>query len=55
MAATAASEYSWVDLEEEGLPIIGGVFTHYFASALDNPEAGANGDGWVSVQEAAAD
>lgn len=53
IAAVAASELGWAGLEEEGLPIIGGVFTHYFTDALDNPDADADGDGLVSVQEAA--
>jgi hypothetical protein len=40
-------------LEEEGLPIIGNVFTYYFAAAFDEPDADTDGDGLVSVQEAA--
>lgn len=54
VAAVAGDEYAWSGLEEEGLPIIGGVFTHYFAAAFDNPDADADGDGIVSVQEAAS-
>jgi len=53
IAAVAGDEYSWSGLEEEGLPIIGGVFTHYFAAAFDDPDADSDGDGLVSVQEAA--
>jgi hypothetical protein len=53
IAAVAGDEYGWSGLEEEGLPIIGGVFTHYFAAAFDDPDADADGDGLVSVQEAA--
>jgi hypothetical protein len=53
VAAVAGDEYGWSGLEEEGLPIIGGVFTHYFAAAFDDPDADADGDGIVSVQEAA--
>ena len=53
VASAAENEYGWKGLEEEGLPIIGGVFTHYFADALENPAADANGDGMISVQEAA--
>jgi hypothetical protein len=53
VAAVAGDEYAWSGLEEEGLPIIGGVFTHYFAAAFDDPDADADGDGMVSVQEAA--
>jgi hypothetical protein len=53
IAAVAGDEYGWSGLKEEGLPIIGGVFTHYFASAFQVPEADTNGDGQVSAQEAA--
>ena len=35
------------------MPIIGGVFTYYFSAALNDPNADVNGDGTVSVQEAA--
>jgi len=54
IAAVAGDEYGWSGLEEEGLPIIGGVFTHYFAAAFDDPQADADGNGMVSAQEAAA-
>ncbi|MGD8466328.1 MAG: caspase family protein [Anaerolineae bacterium] len=53
IAAVDGNEYAWSGLEEEGLPIIGGVFTHYFAAAFDQPGADEDGDGWVSAQEAA--
>jgi len=53
IAAVAGDEYGWSGLEEEGLPIIGGVFTHYFVLAFQDPEADTDGDGQVSVQEAA--
>jgi hypothetical protein len=53
IAAVAGDEYGWTGLEEEGLPIIGGVFTHYFAAAFGDPEADSDADGLVSVQEAA--
>ena len=53
IAAVAGDEFGWSGLEEEGLPIIGGVFTHYFAFAFDNPDADTDGDDIVSVQEAA--
>ncbi|MDY7075456.1 MAG: BPL-N domain-containing protein [Chloroflexota bacterium] len=53
IAAVARNEFGWSGLEEEGLPIIGGVFTHYFADAFDDPGADADGNGIVSVQEAA--
>ena len=55
IAAVAGDEYGWSGLEEEGLPVIGGVFTHYFAAAFSDPaaDADADGNGWISVQEAA--
>ena len=53
IAAVDRDEYAWSGLEEEGLPIIGGVFTHYFTAAFDQPAADGDGDGWVSAQEAA--
>ena len=53
LAAVDGDEYGWKGIEEEGLPIIGGVFTYYFTDALDNPDADTNSDGLVSVQEAA--
>ena len=53
IAAVDSDELGWKGLEEEGLPIIGGVFTYYFTEALTNPDADTNGDGLVSVQEAA--
>jgi pimeloyl-ACP methyl ester carboxylesterase len=53
IAAVDADEYGWSGLEEEGLPIIGNVFTYYFAAAFDEPGADTDGDGLVSVQEAA--
>ncbi len=53
IAAVGGEEYAWSGLEEEGLPIIGGVFTYYFAAAFGNPAADADRDGRVSIQEAA--
>ena len=53
VAAVARGEYGWSGLEEEGLPIIGGVFTHYFTLAFQDVEADTDGDGQVSAQEAA--
>jgi hypothetical protein len=52
VASVGRDEFSWVGIEEEGLPIVGRVFTHYFAGALADPDADSNGDGLVSVQEA---
>jgi len=53
IAAVADDEYGWSGLEEEGLPIIGGVFTYYFTLAFREARAETDGDGRVSVQEAA--
>jgi hypothetical protein len=53
VAAVADGEYGWSGVEEEGLPIIGGVFTHYFTLAFQDAEADTDGDGRVSAQEAA--
>jgi hypothetical protein len=53
VAAVARGEYGWSGLEEEGLPIIGGVFTHYFTLAFQDAEADKDGDERVSAQEAA--
>jgi len=53
IAAVDENEHSWKGLEEENLPIIGGVFTYYLSTALNDTNADANGDGIVSVQEAA--
>ena len=53
IASSAADELGWVGLWEEGKPIIGGVFSHYFLSALTDPTADADGSGQISIQEAA--
>jgi hypothetical protein len=53
IAAVGDQELSWKGLEEEGLPIIGGVFTFYFTTALNDLDADTDGDGMVSAQEAA--
>jgi hypothetical protein len=52
IAAVDEDEYGWKGLGEEGLPIVGGIFTYYFAKALTDPASDGNGDGQVSVQEA---
>jgi len=53
IASSAADELGWVGLWEEGKPIIGGVFSHYFLSAFTDPTADADGSGQISIQEAA--
>jgi hypothetical protein len=53
VGAVAADELGWVGLWEEGLPIVGGAFTHFFLEAFTDPTADTDSDGAVSVQEAA--
>jgi hypothetical protein len=53
LAAVDEDEYGWKGIEEEGLPIIGGIFTFYFVEAIEGSRADLDGDGFVSVQEAA--
>lgn len=53
IAAVAGDEGVWWGKKGENLPIIGGVFTHYFAAAFGNPDADTDGDGFISAQEAA--
>jgi len=52
LASTQAEEYAWAGLPEEGLPIIGEVFNHFFTNALLNASADSDTDGEVSVEEA---
>jgi hypothetical protein len=54
VAGAAGHEYGWSGLEEEGLPIIGSVFGYYLTEAFSEAAADSDGDGYVSVQEAAA-
>jgi hypothetical protein len=53
IGAVGKDEDGWAGSEEEGLPIIGSVFTFYFTSAFDDPKADSDGDGVVCLQEAA--
>jgi len=48
----SAGEVGWAGLEEEGLPIIGGVWTYYFTNALFNSTADSDKNRFVSVEEA---
>jgi hypothetical protein len=50
----SAGEVAWAGLEEEGLPIIGGVWTYYFTDALCDSTADDDESGFVSVEEAFA-
>ncbi len=52
IASTEGDEYAWAGLPEEGLPIIGEIFTHFFTNALINGSADSNTDGEVTVEEA---
>ena len=51
VASVDSDELGWSGLWEEGMPIIGGVFSHYFMAAFTDPTADLDGDGFVSVQE----
>ncbi len=48
----STDEVSWAGLEEEGLPIIGSVWNHFFTYALSNSSADLDEDGLVSIEEA---
>jgi hypothetical protein len=53
VGAVKAGEYAWAGVPSEGLPVIGGVFTWAFVGAFADPRADQDGDGRVSVVEAA--
>jgi hypothetical protein len=53
IAAVDENELGWRGLAEEGLPIVGSVFTYYFTAAVADPNSDLDGDGRVAVQEAA--
>ncbi|MBN1266412.1 MAG: hypothetical protein JXA25_13020 [Anaerolineales bacterium] len=53
IGAVQEYEYGWCGLEDEGLPIIGFVYTHYFSQAFTDSGSDADKDGFISVQEAA--
>jgi hypothetical protein len=53
MAATQQDGgYAWAGLPEEGLPIIGEVFNHFFTNALVNASADQDSNGEICVEEA---
>jgi hypothetical protein len=52
-AIVSADELGWWGIEEEGLPIIGSIWTHYFTRAVLSPEADFNGNQAISFTEAA--
>ena len=51
-SVTSADELSWKGLEEEGLPIIGSVWSHYFVETVFDETADANGDKMITMEEA---
>lgn len=51
-AVTQADELGWWGIEEEGLPIIGSIWTHYFIEGMLSDAADANGDQAISFTEA---
>jgi len=53
-AAQKDGGYAWAGLPEEGLPIIGEVFNHYFTNALVNASADQDSNGEICVEEAFA-
>ena len=53
IGAVGKDEDGWAGSEEEGLPIIGSVFTFYFTAAFEDSEADSDRDGFVCLQEAA--
>jgi len=53
IASADHDELTWKCEEQEGLPIIGMIFTKYFVDALKDLNYDTDGDGYVSVQEAA--
>ena len=52
-AIASADEVQWWGVEEEGLPIIGSIWVHYFIEGISNPESDINLDGNISFLEAA--
>lgn len=52
-AVTSADETNWWGVEEEGLPIIGSIWVHYFIEGISNPKSDINSDGNISFIEAA--
>ncbi|MFX0079578.1 MAG: hypothetical protein ACFE8O_10110 [Candidatus Hermodarchaeota archaeon] len=51
-AAQKDEGYAWAGLPEEGLPIIGEVFNHFFTNALVNTSADQDSNGEICVEEA---
>lgn len=48
----SADEINWWGVEEEGLPIIGSIWVHYFLEAVHSQEADINSDNFISFTEA---
>lgn len=53
-AAQKDGGYAWAGLPEEGLPIIGEVFNHFFTNAFVNVSADQDSNGEIYVEEAFA-
>jgi hypothetical protein len=49
---TSSDEFGWWGVEEEGLPIIGSIWVHYFVEGVMNPESDINSDGDITFTEA---
>lgn len=54
VASVDSGEITWAGLWEEGMPIVGGVFSHYFFAAFTDPTADIDEDGIISIQESAS-
>jgi hypothetical protein len=54
VGAVGERELAWAGEPGEGLPVVGGVFTHYLVEAAEDPAADTDRDGSVSLQEAAS-
>lgn len=53
-AAQKDGGFAWAGLPEEGLPIVGEVFNHFFTNALVNASADQDSNGEICVEEAFA-
>lgn len=52
LSGCGPGEVEWAGLEEEGLPVIGSVWTYFLVQAFLNRSSDADQDGWISVEEA---
>lgn len=51
IGSSGAKEVAWCGLEEEGLPVLGSTWLHFFLTALTDPASDINGDRYVALQE----